>query len=125
MSIPIRASNWIINALHAKRMSRKDFFEVVDKFCLYGSCKWMNTQKTAGVIMHKKPQVSSLDKNVLCMWCDRVNDTSTWYDRVISYRCTKIRKIINELWNWYKIFVHTSLYSRDIQCQISLQHNWY
>ena len=43
MSIPIRASNWIINASHAKRMSRKDFFERIDKFCLYGSCKWMNT----------------------------------------------------------------------------------
>ena len=59
MSIQIRGLNWIINALHAKRMSRKDFFiEGVDKFCMYGSCKWMNTQKTAGVIMHKKPPLS-------------------------------------------------------------------
>ena len=60
ISSPIRASNWIINALHAKRMSRnKDFFiEGVDKFCMHGSCKWMNTRKTAGVIMHEKPPVS-------------------------------------------------------------------
>ena len=66
MSIPIRASNWIINALHAKRMSRKEFFiEGVDKFCMHGSCKWMNTQKTAGVIMHEKPPVSSLDKKIV------------------------------------------------------------
>ena len=95
-------------------MSREDFFEGVDEFCLYGSCKWMNTQKNAGVTMRKKPQVSSLHKNVLFMWCDRVNDTSTWYDRVISYRCTKIIKVINVQWNWYKISVYTPIYSRYI-----------
>lgn len=41
MSSPVRASNWIINALHAKRMSQKDFFKEVDKFCMHGSCKWV------------------------------------------------------------------------------------
>jgi len=35
MSIPIRASNWIINALHAKRMSQKDFFEgLISSACM-------------------------------------------------------------------------------------------
>ena len=75
--------------------------------------------------MRKKPQVSSLDKNVLFMWCDRVDDTSTLYDRVISYHCTKIIKIINVQWNWYKISVYTPVYYRDIQCQRFLERNWY
>ena len=32
--------------------------------------------------IRKKPQVSSLDKNVLFLWCDRVNNMSTWCNRV-------------------------------------------
>jgi len=30
-----------------------------------------------GERMREKPQVSSLDKNVLFTWCDKVNDIST------------------------------------------------
>ena len=60
MPSPIRASNWIINTLHAKRMSRNKVFSIegVGKFSMDGSCKWINTRKTAGVIMHEKPPVS-------------------------------------------------------------------
>ena len=31
-----------------------------------------------GERIRKNPQVSSLDKNVLFTWCDRVNDMSMW-----------------------------------------------
>ena len=41
MSRTRRVSNWIIYALHAKRMSQKDFVKGVDKFCMHGSCKWV------------------------------------------------------------------------------------
>ena len=59
------------------------------------NCRCHNARKTASVI----------DKNVWFVLWDRVNNTSTWYDRVISYRCTKIIEIINVQWNWYKIVV--------------------
>lgn len=74
-----------------------------------------------GERMREKPQVSSLDKNVLFTWCNRV---------MIGL----IIKIINVQQNWYKISVYTPIYSRyiqkmpiysrDIQSERFLQRNW-
>ena len=62
--------------------------------------------------MREKPQVSSLDKNVLSTWCNRV---------MIGL----IIKIINVQQNWYKISVYTKMpiYSRDIQSERFLQQD--
>ena len=102
--------DWNTIALHARKISGESI-HLIKRLCKIlngrGQISSACDVELVGERMREKPQVSSLDKNVLFACCDRV---------MIGLVVTKENyKIINVQQNWYKISVDTPIYSRYIQ----------